>query len=123
MIESEENKMTEAMKKNSVLSMDDLDGVAGGSSKETISDGQCIRAMLNLKTEPTPDVIQEAFEKGGVSVKINTGNKANIYTFQGRRISRYEALVRLGRGNGKGSFDITPYLADSHGDNNDRHND
>jgi hypothetical protein len=123
MLESEENKMTEAMKKNRVLSMDDLDGVAGGSSKELISDGQCIRAMLNLKTEPTPDVIQEAFGKGGVNVEINSGKKANIYKYHGRRISRYEALVRLGRGNGKGSFDITPYLADSHGDNNDRHND
>ena len=120
MKESEEKKMTEEMKKNGVLSMDDLDGVAGGSSKELISDGQCIRAMLNLKTEPTPDVIQEAFEKGGVSVKINTGNKANIYTFQGRRISRYEALVRLGRGNGKGSFDIRTYLDASHGDNDAR---
>ena len=109
--------MIEEMKKNGVLSMDDLDGVAGGSSRETISDGQCIRAMLNLKTEPTPDVIQEAFGKGGVNVEINSGKKANIYKYHGHRITRYEALVRLGRGLGKETFDIIPYCKDSHGDN------
>jgi len=106
--------------KNKVIAEEDLDNVAGGSSQEIISDGQCIRAMLKLKNEPSPDVIQEAFEKGGVKVELNSGNKGNVYKYQGRRISRYEALVRLGRGNKCGSFDIRGYLADSHGDNDSR---
>ena len=111
--------MTEEMKKK-VLNAEDLDNVAGGSGKEIVSDGQCIRAMMKLKDIPTPDVIQNAFEKGGVSVELNSTGKANVYKFQGRRISRYEALVRLGRGNGCSNFDVRAYLDASHGDNDAR---
>lgn len=111
--------MTEEMK-NKVLNAEDLDNVAGGTNLEIISDGQCVRAMLKLKADPTPDAIQTAFEKGGVSVELNSAKKANVYKFQGRQISRYEALVRLGRGNGCANFDVRTYLDASHGDNDAR---
>lgn len=41
-------QMMEEMKKK-VLNAENLNDVAGGSSKEIISDGQCIRAMFKLK--------------------------------------------------------------------------
>lgn len=103
------------------MKLDDkmLDGVAGGSSKEIISDEQCVAAMLKLKNV-NPGIVAEAFAKGNVNVTMNNGNVANIYSYNGRRISRYEALVRLGRGNNCGSFDIRLYLDASHGDNDAR---
>ena len=113
--------MTEELK-NMKLDDEMLEGVAGGSTTEQASDETCVAAMLGLKRDKVnPGIVAEAFAKGNVKVEFQS-KKGNIYTYNGRRISRYEALVRLGRGNGKGNFDITPYLADSHGDNNDRHN-
>lgn len=110
--------MTEELK-NMKLDDEMLEGVAGGSSKEQISDGQCVAAMLNLK-DANPGIVAEAFAKGNVKVTMNSGDKANIYTYNGRRISRYEALVRLGRGNNCGNFDIRNYLSASHKDNKAR---
>ena len=98
------------------LQDEQLNQVAGGSSKEQISDAQVVRAMLGLKEAGVNDVT-EAFRKANVEVVMNGDKKANIYSYQGRRISRYEALVRLGRGLGKPNFDIRPYVPDSHGDN------
>lgn len=96
-----------------------LECVSGGSNKETISDGQVIENMLGLK-DVNPGIISEKFAAGKVKVTFNSSNDANIYMYNGRRISRYEALVRLVRANGHGSFNIKPYLSDSHGDNNSR---
>lgn len=98
-----------------------LEGVSGGSNQETISDGQVISNMLGINVnEINPGVISEKFAAGKVKVTFNGDNNANVYMYNGMRISRYEALIRLVRGNGHGTFDITPYLSDSHGDNKAR---
>ena len=110
--------MTEEFK-NMKLDDEMMEGVAGGSSAEMVSDEQCVSAMLKLKNV-NPGIVAEAFAKGNVKVTMNSGDKGNIYTYNGRRISRYEALVRLGRGNNCGNFDIRNYLSASHKDNKAR---
>ena len=108
--------------KNKILNenkLDDavLDNVSGGTNTETISDGQVIKNMLGLKGNVNPGVIATKFAAAKVSVSFNSGGTGNVYMFNGRRISRYEALVHLVRANGHGNFDISPYFADTDGDN------
>lgn len=109
--------MKEEMK-NKKITDEMMDNVSGGSSKEMASDERVIAAMLDLKTDAVnPGIVGDAFANANVKVEFSSDDKANVYKYNGRRISRYEALVRLARGNGKASFDIRPYLGDSHSDN------
>lgn len=112
--------MTEELKSKK-LDEEMMDNIAGGSSKEMESDERLIGAMLGLNSsQVNPGVVGDAFKNAKITLEMHSGDAGNVYKFNGRRISRYEALVRMVRGNGHPKFDVSPYLADSHGDNNSR---
>lgn len=114
--------MSEEIKKNDIndeiLDDETLDQVAGGTGKEFDSDLEVYAGMIGKSVEDVDGLsLKKAFVKAGVNVQFNTGSTDNIYKVNGTRVSRYEALVLLGRGCGKPSFDFTRYLKDSEGEN------
>ena len=96
-----------------------MEQVAGGTGKEIDSDIEVYAGMTGKKiNKVTTDMLEDAFTKAGVTVQFNTEDKDNIYKVRGTRVSRYEALVLLGRSCGNPTFDFTRYLSDSAGENN-----
>ena len=115
--------MKEEIQKNDIndeiLNDEELDKVAGGTGKEFQSDLAVYAGMIGKSVNKVTGIaLKKAFEKAGVMVEFNTENKDNIYKVDGTRVSRYEALVLLGRGCKNPSFDFTRYLKDSEGENN-----
>lgn len=92
--------------------------VVGGSTKEMVSDEHAVASMLNLKIDTVnPGIVMDAFAKAGVMAELVDGKEENKYYYNTRRISRYEALVRMGRANGKPTMDMSPYIEVSKGYN------
>ena len=115
--------MNEEIKKNDltdeILDDDALEQVAGGTGKEIDSDIEVYAGMTGKKLKKVnAGMVKDAFTNAGVTVQFNTENKDNIYKVNGTRVSRYEALVLLGRSCGNPTFDFTRYLSDSAGENN-----
>jgi hypothetical protein len=105
--------MTEEMK-NKKLDEMTMDMVSGGTSKEMVSDSNLVAALQGIKSDSAgPGVVAAAFDKAGVKVSQNSSGTANVYERNEMRISRYEALVRVARAYGKGTIDLSPYLADT----------
>lgn len=105
--------------KDKKLTDEMMNSVAGGSGKEMDSDERMIASMLGMNaSEMNPGIVGDIFANASIKVDFNGDDNANVYKYNGRRISRYEALVRVARNNGKSNFDVRPYLSDSHSDNN-----
>ena len=115
--------MKEEIKKNDltdeILNDEDLDQVAGGTGREFESDMAVYAGMIGKSVDKINGVaLKKAFREAGVNVEFNSEDNDNIYKVNGTRVSRYEALVLLGRGCGNPTFDFTRYLKDSTGENN-----
>lgn len=96
-----------------------METVSGGSSREMASDERAIAAMLGINPDKVnPGIVGDAFASAHIKVDFHSDGSANVYTYNGRRVSRYEAIVRLARAHGKGDFDVRPYMSDTHSDNN-----
>ena len=109
--------MTEELK-NKKLDDGTMEMVSGGTDSEMISDQSMVASLLGLRDDEVgPGVVGEAFDKAKIKIYQKSGSTANEYKYDGRRISRYEALVLVSRAHGKGNFDITPYLGDTSSDN------
>ncbi|MBR4903676.1 MAG: hypothetical protein IKZ53_03320 [Selenomonadaceae bacterium] len=115
--------MNEDIKKNAldneILDDEALDQVSGGTGKEIESDLAVYAGMIGKDVGSVNLLsLKKAFTAAGVNVEFNTEDNDNIYKVFGTRVSRYEALVLLGRGCGNPTFDFTSYLKDSTGKNN-----
>ena len=107
--------------KDKKLADETMDRVFGGAQFETISDNKMAATMMDKDPNDSRLIASGScarglFMKAGIKVYENSG--ANVYEFGGRRISRYEALVRMTRAHHfTRHFDIAPYLEASHMDN------
>ena len=108
--------------KDKKLADETMDRVSGGAEFETISDNKMAAAILGKDPNDSRLIASGSCARGlfmdaGITVyKKHSG--ANVYEFDGHRISRYEALVRMTRAyHSTRHFDIAPYLEASHMDN------
>ena len=96
----------EKILQDELMSDEELDQVAGGTNGETASDsrflnslnGSCDRyGTWRIQHEDHDNEIRDAWKRVGVDVKIRTGNlftggSDNVYSINGKEVSRTEAI-------------------------------
>lgn len=109
------------MKDMNEINAEQLDQVSGGNLGMTASDSAFFKAIgvmtdsysatgLMFSWESGSAKVDEAWSKFGITcVSAPVGN--NLYYYQGREISRYDALVMVMNKTGK-SVDINKYWSD-----------
>ena len=80
--------------KEELLSEDQLEGVAGGTSREIVKDTDFMQAIGLLRQDETEkDDLRRAWAQGGVTLILHGGKgNANEYYKNGKQISREAAL-------------------------------
>ena len=86
--------MANEILKEELLSEDQLEGVAGGTSREIVKDTDFMQAIgLLRQNETEKDDLRRAWAQGGVTIVMHGGKEnANEYYRNGKQITREAAL-------------------------------
>jgi len=86
--------MANEILKEELLSEDQLEGVAGGTSREIQKDTDFMQAIGLLRQDETDkDDLRKAWAQGGVTLVLHGGKESpNEYYKNGKQISREAAL-------------------------------
>ncbi|MBR3499140.1 MAG: hypothetical protein IKO05_09130 [Selenomonadaceae bacterium] len=86
--------MANEILKEELLSEDQLEGVAGGTSREIQKDTDFMQAIGLLRQDETEkDDLRRAWAQGGVTIVMHGGKEnANEYYRNGKQITREAAL-------------------------------
>ena len=86
--------MANEILKEELLSEDQLEGVAGGTTREIVKDTDFMQAIgLLRQNETEKDDLRRAWAQGGVTIVMHGGKEnANEYYRNGKQITREAAL-------------------------------